>query len=65
MECWVSKQGKKGVWSSFLNFRKIFKNADFGFKFFEKGQIFIPFSGLAPSKLKKIKGRLCVYREIC
>ena len=36
----------------------------FGFKIFEKGQILMPFSGLAPSTLKivpnKIKGRLCV-----
>ena len=33
-------------------FWKIFKNEDFGFKFFENGQILMPFSGLAPSKLK-------------
>ena len=33
---------------------KIFKNEDFGFDIFEKGQILRPFSGLAPSKLKKI-----------
>ena len=39
---------------------------DFGFDIFEKGQIMMPFSGLAPLKLiffsKKIKGSLCVYR---
>ena len=35
MDCWVSKQGEKGVWSSFLkDFWKIFKNEDFGFKIF-------------------------------
>ena len=35
-----------------MNFWKIFKNEDFCFKFFQKGQILRPFSGLAPSKLK-------------
>ena len=44
MECRVSKQDKKGVWSSFLkDFLKIFKYADFCFDIFEKGQIFSPF----------------------
>ena len=56
------------MWSSFLKefLGNISKTEDFGFKFFEKGQILIPFSGLAPSKLniKRIKGRLCVYIEI-
>ena len=33
MECWVSKQGKKGHWSSFLKkFLKIFKNEDFKYQ---------------------------------
>ena len=53
MECWVSKKGKKGVWSSFLNFLKIFKNEDFGFKFVEKGQIFKAF--FRPGALKTEK----------
>ena len=35
-----------------MNFWKIFKNGDFGFNILEKGQIFRPFSGLSPSKLK-------------
>ena len=46
MEGWVSKEGKK------VAFWKIFKNKDFGFEIFEKGQIFRPFAGLAHSKLK-------------
>ena len=61
MECWVSKQGKMGArsWSSFLkDFWKIFKNEDFGFKFFEKGQILRPFSGLATSKLNIFSNNL-------
>ena len=29
MRCWVSKQGKKGAWSSNEFFGKIFKNEDF------------------------------------
>ena len=45
MECWVLKQGKKGVWISFLkNSWKIFNNEDFGFDIIEKGQILSPFS---------------------
>ena len=32
MEYWVSKQNKKDAW-------KIFRNEDFGFDIFEKGQI--------------------------
>ena len=40
MECWLSKQGKKGAWSSFLKkFWKIIKNKDFGFDISKKGQI--------------------------
>ena len=40
MEWWVSKQGKKGDWSSFLKeFSENIKNEDFGFDIFEKGQI--------------------------
>ena len=31
------------------NFLKILKNEDFGFKFFLKSQILMPFSGQAPS----------------
>ena len=32
MECWVSKQGKKGAWSSFLQeFLENIQNEDFGF----------------------------------
>ena len=49
-------------------FWKIFKNEDVGFNFFFKVLILMPFSGLAPSKLKmftkKIKGRISVYRGI-
>ena len=46
---WISKQGDL---SSFLKeFLEIFKNEDFSFDNFEKGQIQRPFSGLAPSKL--------------
>ena len=38
MDCWVSKQGKKGAWSSFLkDFLEIFINKYFGFDIFEKG----------------------------
>ena len=34
MRCWVSKQGKKGVWSSFLKeFLENIQNEDFGPKF--------------------------------
>ena len=38
MECWVSKQGKKGDWNSFLKkfSENIFKNKDFGFTFLKK-----------------------------
>ena len=47
---------------------KIFKNKDFGFEIFEKGQILRPFSDLSPSKRKyfpkRFKGRLCVYKVI-
>ena len=61
--------GKKGDWSSFLKeFLENIENEDFGFDIFLKCQIWRPFTGLAPSKLKfvsqKIKGRLCVYRGI-
>ena len=48
------KIGWKG-WLEFISegiFEKIFKNGDFGFEIFEKGQILGPFSGLVPSKLK-------------
>ena len=38
-------------------FWKTFKYEDFGFKIFEKGQILMPYLGLAPSKLKNFKGR--------
>ena len=53
MKCRVSKYGKQGVWSSFLKdfFWKIFKNKDFGLNIFKKGQILMPFSSLALSKL--------------
>ena len=37
----------------------MFKNEDFGLTFFEKGQILMPLTGLAPSKLK-IKKKLRV-----
>ena len=47
-------------------FGKYFKNEDFGFDIFEKGQILRPFSGLVPSKLKifqtKFNGGICAYR---
>ena len=45
------------MWGVFWrDFWKIFKNDDFGFDIFEKGQILRPFSGLAPSKLKIFPG---------
>ena len=44
-------------------FLEIFKNEDFGFDIFEKGRIFRPFKGLAPSKLiffsRKFNGSIC------
>ena len=43
MEFWVSKQGKKGAWSSFL--KEILENIQyeyFGLDIFEKGQILRP-----------------------
>ena len=41
------------MWISFLKeYLKIFKNEEFSFDIFEKGQILSPFSGIAPSKLK-------------
>ena len=44
MKSLVSKQGKKGAWSSFLKeFWIIFKNKDFSLKFFEKGNILMRF----------------------
>ena len=51
MKCWVSKNGKKGVWSYFW---KKFKDENFYLDIFEKGQIF------RPSTLKS--GSLCAYR---
>ena len=49
---WYQKKVKRVRGVNFCrNFYKIFKNEDFGFKKFEKGQILGPFSGLAPSKL--------------
>ena len=46
-------------------FEKYSKMKILSFEIFEKGQILRPFSGLAPSKLKKkIKGRLFIYRGI-
>ena len=70
MECWVSKYGKKGHWSSFL--KKFLKNIKkwrfWFFEIYEKGQNLRPFSGLAPSKLKffskKFNGSICAYRVI-
>ena len=38
----------------------MFKNKDFGYDIFEKGQILRPFSGLAPSKLKIFHKNLMV-----
>ena len=65
MRCWISKQGKKGVWSLFLNeLWKILKKEDFDYKIWEKGHILMPFSGIAPTKRKfcqEFKGTICLY----
>ena len=39
IECWVSKLGKNGAWSSFLKdfFLENIQNEDFGFAIFENG----------------------------
>ena len=66
MDGWISKKGKKGAWNLFLKeFLENIKNEDFGLRLFGKGQILVPFSGLAPSKLGffKIKSRLDVLCE--
>ena len=43
-----------------MNFLKIFKSEDFGFKILEKGHILWPFSGIAPSKIKILSQNLRV-----
>ena len=59
--CWISKQDKKGVWSlSLKEFLENIQNEGFGFDIYEKGQILMPFLGLAPSKLKQV---MCIYRN--
>ena len=65
--CWASIKGKKGVRGVLFNFCEIFKNEDFGYEIFEKGQILRPFLGLAPSnwKFAVARGRRRLPRTWC
>ena len=63
MECWVSKLGNKGAWSSFLkDIFLIFKNEDFGFDIFVKGQIFRPRTIRTENFFRNFNGIICSYR---